>query len=133
MTVLGVKKENCTGCRLCRQVCGIEHFDEINPRKAVLLIEAKFPDPGGYRPRVCTQCGNCAKACPEDAIYLENGIYLVDKDKCTSCFECIEACPFGVMMKHKEETFPFKCDFCFKCTEVCNTGALYKKEKANKK
>ena len=123
-----VNKAACTGCRLCRQICTIYHFDEINPRKAALRIEAKFPVPGTFRPWVCTQCGKCAEACPEDAIYEKDGIYLIDEDKCTRCLICVDACPFGVMMVHDEVNIPIKCDFCFKCTEVCNTGAIVRAE-----
>ena len=25
-------KEKCTGCKLCQQICTIEHFAEINPK-----------------------------------------------------------------------------------------------------
>lgn len=119
-----VNKAACTGCRLCRQICTIYHFDEINPRKAALRIEAKFPVPGTFHPWVCTQCGKCAEACPEDAIYEKNGIYYIDEAKCTRCLICVDACPFGVMFVHDDVNIPIKCDFCFKCTEVCNTGAI---------
>lgn len=119
-----VNKAACTGCRLCRQICTIYHFNEINPRKAALRIEAKFPVPGTFRPWVCTQCGKCAEACPEDAIYEKDGVYFIDESKCTRCLLCVEACPFDVMFVHDEVNIPIKCDFCFKCLEVCNTGAL---------
>lgn len=119
-----VNADKCSGCRLCLQVCTIYHFNEINPKKATLRIEAKFPVPGKFRPRVCTQCGKCAEACPEGAIYLQDGVYLVDKDKCTRCLMCVDACPFGVMMIHDDEDTPFKCDYCFECTAICNTGAI---------
>ena len=121
-----VNKAACSGCRLCRQICTIYHFDEINPRKAALRIEAKFPVPGTFRPWVCTQCGKCAEACPEDAIYEKDGIYFIDEGKCTRCLVCVDACPFGVMFVDDEVKIPIKCDFCFKCVEVCNTGALVK-------
>lgn len=119
-----VNKAACSGCRLCRQICTIYHFNEINPRKAALRIEAKFPVPGTFRPWVCTQCGKCAEACPEDAIDEKDGIYLIDEEKCTRCLVCVDACPLGVMFVHDEVNIPIKCDFCFKCVEVCNTGAI---------
>jgi len=125
-----VNKDNCTGCRLCRQVCAIEHFDEINPKKAALRIEAKFPDPGKYRPFVCTQCGKCAEVCPEDAIAQnETGAYIVDKEKCTNCGTCVGACPVGVVFQHRDLDHVIICDFCMKCTEMCNTAAIVKWEK----
>ena len=125
-----VNKDKCTGCRLCLQICAIEHFHEINPKKAALRIEAKFPDPGKYRPYVCTQCGKCAEVCPEEAISrVDSGAYIVDKDKCTNCGECVPACPVGVVFRHPDHDFVIICDFCMLCTELCNTGAIVKWEK----
>ena len=122
-----VNPDNCTGCRLCLQICAIEHFDEINPRKAALRIKALFPDPGKYRPYVCIQCGRCAEVCPEDAIHPnEIGAYLVNKGKCTNCGICVSECPAEVIFQHPEHDHVIICDFCFECTEICNTSAIVK-------
>ncbi len=42
-------------------------------------------------PNVCTDCGQCAKACPS-AIKVDK-VKRVWSDECTSCLECIDACP----------------------------------------
>lgn len=126
-----VNRDNCTGCRLCLQICGLMHFDEINPKKAAMRVEAKFPDPGKYRPYVCTQCGKCAEACPLGAISrAENGAYVVDKDKCDNCGACVTACPFGVVFQHPDLKYVIICDFCMMCTEMCNTRAIVPWERA---
>ena len=125
-----VNRDKCTGCRLCLQICAVEHFREINPKKAALRVEAKFPDPGKYRPFVCTQCGKCEEACPEGAISrADSGAYIVDKNKCTNCGECVAVCPVGVVFQHPDHDFVIICNFCMLCTELCNTGALVKWEK----
>ena len=125
-----VRRDMCTGCRLCLQICAIEHFSEINPKKAALRIEAKFPDPGKFRPFVCTQCGKCAEVCPEDAIdQNEIGAYIVDKERCTNCGECVAVCPVEVVFQHSDLEHVIICDFCMQCTEVCNTAAIVKWEK----
>ncbi len=42
----------------------------------------------------CLGFGSCVKACGFDAIQLgENGIPVIDPDKCTDCMQCAEACP----------------------------------------
>ena len=125
-----VNRDMCTGCRLCLQICAIEHFSEINPKKAALRIEAKVPDPGKFRPSVCTQCGKCAEVCPEDAIdQNEIGAYIVDKERCTNCGECVAVCPVEVVFQHSDLEHVIICDFCMQCTEVCNTAAIVKWEK----
>ena len=125
-----VKKGNCTGCRLCMQICAISHYQEINPNKSALKIDAKFPSPGKYQPKVCTQCGKCEEACPDGAISEnEIGAYIVDKEKCTLCGDCIEACPVDVVFQHPDLDHVIICDFCMKCTETCNTGAIVESTK----
>jgi ferredoxin len=46
---------------------------------------------------LCNQCGECIKACKQDAIkvVVKNGkkIHEIDPALCTQCGECIEKCP----------------------------------------
>ncbi len=126
-----VHKDNCTGCRLCMQICAIDHFNEINPKKAALRVEAKFPIPGTFRPVVCTQCGTCIEVCPENAIHKnELGASIVDKSKCTNCGTCVSACPVHVIFQHPDLDHVIICNFCLKCTQLCNTGAIVPWDKA---
>ena len=45
----------------------------------------------------CLSGGTCAVVCPFDAITMENGIPIIDKDKCTACNICIETCPKNII------------------------------------
>jgi ferredoxin len=67
--------ENCSGCGVCRVVCALENFREVNPAKAALRIEGRFPAPGDYRIHLCDQCGVCAEVCPERFYNRFRGMY----------------------------------------------------------
>ena len=41
----------------------------------------------------CMGLGSCVKVCPENAISIQNGIAVVDKDKCIGCGKCEATCP----------------------------------------
>lgn len=41
----------------------------------------------------CLGYGTCVKVCPFDAIHVEKGIAVVDRDKCRQCGKCVEVCP----------------------------------------
>lgn len=121
---LKVESKKCTGCRLCQLICALTHFRENNPRKAAIIIDAEFPTPGVFRPRICGQCGKCAEVCPEGAISERNGAYIINAEKCTLCLECVRGCPQEVMVTHEEASSPIKCDLCGECVGVCPTNAL---------
>ena len=124
MMRIEVRKEKCTGCRLCQQICAITHFNEINPKKSAIGISAELQAPGRFVPTVCDQCGECSSVCFVEALELKDGIYVLDPDECTFCAECIETCPLNAITMHADEEAPIKCDLCLKCTEICNSGAL---------
>ena len=116
--------ERCSGCSTCRLACAIENFNEVNPSRSLLRIEARFPGPGDYRIHLCDQCGVCADNCPEDAIGLKDGIYIVDPDTCTGCLTCVEVCPRDVMFEQKHSEVPVKCVLCGECALTCPRKAI---------
>ncbi|MDI6732832.1 MAG: 4Fe-4S dicluster domain-containing protein [Planctomycetota bacterium] len=144
---LDVDATKCTGCRVCLTICSLYHFKEINPKKAALTIDATFPKPGKYEPRVCNQCGICASVCPVEAISLparpqpdqavlagdarsggKEGAYIIDSEKCNGCGECVRECPTQVMFLHEDSSVPIKCDLCKECIPVCAPGVLFIKD-----
>jgi len=116
--------ENCSGCSICRLACAIENFKEVNPFRSLLIIEARFPAPGDYRIHLCDQCGECADSCPEDAIHLKDGAFIVDPDACTGCLICVEVCPHDVMFIQKHSDVPIKCNLCGECARACPRNAI---------
>ena len=47
----------------------------------------------------CFGFGSCVAACKFDAIHVENGVAVVDKEKCTNCGACREACPHHLIVE----------------------------------
>jgi dissimilatory sulfite reductase (desulfoviridin) alpha/beta subunit len=43
------------------------------------------------------QCGLCVQACADDAIILEDGQPLIDRERCIDCGACVDACPKDVI------------------------------------
>ena len=79
-----------------------------------------------YEVKVCTQCGECAKVCPTEAIKKNaRGAYTVDFSKCNLCEACVPVCPENVMFVRSglAET-AWKCDLCGDCIAVCGTDVL---------
>jgi RnfABCDGE-type electron transport complex B subunit len=49
----------------------------------------------------CLHFGDCARACPFDAIYMsEEGLPVVVEENCTACGKCVEACPRNLFELH---------------------------------
>jgi uncharacterized protein len=89
----------------------------------------------------CTGCGECEKACPVDAIRIENHKSIINGLKCIGCATCIGVCPFSAIdvswesgggkiqekmieyasavMKGRQERMGFL-NFCIKITQECD-------------
>lgn len=117
--------EKCSGCGTCKLACALENHRIVSPAFAVLRIEGRFPTPGDYRIHLCDQCGQCADACPEEAIGVDDsGACRIESAVCTGCMLCVEACPQEVMMVHRQVAFPMKCTLCGACVEACPRDAI---------
>ena len=127
---LYAESAKCSGCRACLVACSLNIFNENNPKKASLRIEAHFPAPGVFKVKVCTQCGECAKVCPTEAIKKNAkgaaaGAYYVDFAECNLCEACVPVCPEGVMFVRTElADTAWKCDLCGDCISVCGMDVL---------
>ena len=54
----------------------------------------------------CLGLGDCQRACPSEAICIENGIAHVDPRKCTGCGICTKECPNKIISVVKKNAIP---------------------------
>lgn len=76
----------------------------------------------------CLGYGTCVAACPFDAIHIENGVAVVDKEQCKACGKCVAACP-----KNLIELIPYEVKHVVRCNsgdkgkdvmKACSTGCI---------
>lgn len=90
----------------------------------------------------CLGLGDCAKACPSDAICTIDGIAHVDTSRCVGCGVCVKTCPKNIIyMVPQEATVVNMCSSkakgadarkacknaciaCKKCEKTCPSGAI---------
>jgi Fe-S-cluster-containing dehydrogenase component len=140
---LHADSSKCSGCRACLLACSLFNagspiwgtpsqrqdgsYGENNPKKAALAIEAHFPEPGVFKVRTCTQCGDCAEVCPADCILQDKrGAYYIVQEECLGldCLQCAEVCPEDVIFTHPDYEAPWQCNLCGQCVPVCGMDVL---------
>lgn len=57
----------------------------------------------GFIRNLCSHCGKCLTACPENAINLDENKHRVDYDRCTTCGKCVEACLYNALVCYGKE------------------------------
>lgn len=90
----------------------------------------------------CIGMGECAEACPFDAITMVENFPVVDPDKCVSCGTCVKACPKQIIElmtlkarvyepcstkelgKNVMKVCKVGCISCQKCVKVCPAKAV---------
>lgn len=90
----------------------------------------------------CLGLGDCAAACPNEAICIENGIAHVNSKLCSGCGICTRTCPNGIISlmddvekvivtcNNKDKGAATRkvcksgCIGCKKCEKVCTSGAI---------
>lgn len=58
----------------------------------------------------CMGYGSCVRACAFDAMYVVDGVAVVDKEKCVACGKCVAACPNQLV-----ELVPYSAEHLVQC------------------
>lgn len=90
----------------------------------------------------CIGLGDCVRACPFDAMYLENGVVEIMPSRCMSCGHCISVCPRDILqliprrarvmsgcathdkLKAVSDVCEVGCINCSKCVKACPAKAV---------
>jgi Na+-translocating ferredoxin:NAD+ oxidoreductase RNF subunit RnfB len=76
----------------------------------------------------CLGLGSCVKQCEFDAIHIENGKAIVNREKCKACGKCVDACPKGLI-----SIIPYNTKYIVKCSskdkgrdvmQACSAGCI---------
>ncbi len=91
----------------------------------------------------CLGMGDCAAACPQNAIYIKNGIAVVDEEDCIGCGICTRTCPnhlISLVPQKRKVTMTCRnkdkgavtrktcsngCIGCKKCEKSCPRDAIH--------
>ena len=76
----------------------------------------------------CLGFGNCVKQCPENAISIDDGVAVVDRERCIGCGICLDICPKSVIeLLPRNSKIQINCsnhDKGVRTREACNTGCI---------
>ena len=78
----------------------------------------------------CIGLGDCASACPFDAISIQEDLAVVDAQKCTGCGNCVNACPRGIIDLPElmfDKNFYVACssyDDALRVRKICAVGCI---------
>jgi electron transport complex protein RnfB len=79
----------------------------------------------------CVGFGECAAACPFDALHMVNSFPVVDPDACVACGNCVKACPKGLIkLIPKNARVIIRCstkDSAKVTMSVCKVGCIHDK------
>ncbi len=143
--ILGVDKieiEDTVAFVACDGRCGatspVAQYEGVHTCRAASML---YGGPQSCR-YGCLGLGDCAAACPSNAIYREDGIARVDTSRCIGCGLCKQTCPKGIITMLPQEAAVAvicsskqkgadarkactnACIACKKCEKACPHGAI---------
>ncbi len=106
-----VDEDKCTSCGACVKACPklLIELRKKGPKSRRIYVSCLNKEKGGIAKKscnvACIACTKCQKACPFEAITIENNLAYIDDTKCRLCRKCVSECPTSAIV---ELNFPPK-------------------------
>lgn len=113
----------CVGCHACSVACKQEFQAPLGNFRTMTLYRDIGIFPKVWReflPISCRHCEepDCSAACPQNAIYRQNGTVQIDESQCNGCGECTKACSIGAVYVNTQTKVAEKCTLCLHRLEI---------------
>ncbi len=127
-----IDPEKCTSCGKCLEECP-KNVIQLVPYNQEVFVDCNSKEFGKEVKEKCSVgcigCQLCVKACPFDAMEIEDKLAKINYDKCTNCMICAEKCPTGAIWailenRKKAEINQEECVGCTICAKNCPVDAI---------
>lgn len=137
-----VNEQWCLGCHLCEYNCAFANsggFDMVTALKGKPIFPRIHVEDGDAITFAvsCRHCTDpmCVRSCIAGAIYREDGVVRIHRERCVSCFTCVLVCPYGALTPVEGSPMQ-KCEFCLDnsngkpaCVAGCPNHAIVYEER----
>ena len=124
-----VNEKWCLGCHLCEYNCAFANSGKTDMVTALagkpifprIHVEGEGSEIITYAVS-CRHCTNplCVRSCIAGALYKEDGVVKIHRERCVCCYTCVLVCPYGVLTPGEDGAMQ-KCELCL--TNSCGAPA----------
>ena len=139
-----VNEKWCLGCHLCEYNCAFANSGKKDMVTALagkpifprIHVECEGSEIITYSVS-CRHCTNplCVRSCIAGALYKEDGVVKIHRERCVSCYTCVLVCPYGALTPGEDGAMQ-KCELCLSnscgapaCVTGCPNRAIVYEER----